>query len=69
MKDRPFELLAPDDRRPERREALAGRELPPVLGSHRAAARSFQPDADLVGAVNNVPLAVGAPLLLTGSRG
>lgn len=68
MKDRPFELLAPDDRRPERREALANRSLPPTLGSHREAARSFQPDADLVDAVN-VALAVGAPLLLTGEPG
>lgn len=68
MNDRPFELLAPDDRRPERREALAARALPPSLGSHRVAARSFQPDADLVDAVN-VALAVGAPLLLTGEPG
>jgi MoxR-like ATPase len=68
MNDRPFELLAPDDRRPERREALANRALPPTLGSHKEAARSFQPDADLVDAVN-VALAVGAPLLLTGEPG
>ncbi len=68
MNDRPFELLAPDDRRPERRDAVARRALPPSLGSHREAARSFQPDADLVDAVN-VALAVGAPLLLTGEPG
>lgn len=68
MNDGLFELLAPDDRRPERREAVARRELPPSLGSHREAARCFQPDADLVDAVN-VALAVGAPLLLTGEPG
>jgi len=68
MIDRPFELLAPDDRRPERREAVARRELPPTLGSHREAARFFQPDGDLVDAVN-AALAVGAPLLLTGEAG
>jgi MoxR-like ATPase len=68
MTDRLFELLAPDDRRPERREALARRPLPPSLGSHREAARFFQPDADLVDAVN-AALAVGAPLLLTGEPG
>jgi MoxR-like ATPase len=68
MNDQTFELLAPDDRRPERREALARRSLPPSLGSHREAARFFQPDADLVDAVN-VALAVGAPLLLTGEPG
>jgi MoxR-like ATPase len=66
--DHPFELLAPDDRTPERREALGRRALPPSLGSHREAARSFQPDPDLVDAVN-VALAVGAPLLLTGEPG
>jgi len=68
MSDRRFELLAPDDRRPERRAALASRELPPSLGSHKEAAQFFQPDADLVDAVN-VALAVGAPLLLTGEPG
>jgi MoxR-like ATPase len=65
---RPFELLAPDDRGPARREALARRALPATLGSHREAARHYQPDADLVDAVN-VALAVGAPLLLTGEPG
>jgi MoxR-like ATPase len=68
MNDRPFELLSPDDRRPERLEALARREIPVSLGSHREAAAFFQPDADLVDAVN-VALAVGAPLLLTGEPG
>lgn len=68
MNEHPFELLAPDDRRPERRDAVARRRLPPSLGSHREAARSFQPDAALVDAVN-VALAVGAPLLLTGEPG
>lgn len=68
MTDSPFELLAPDDRTPERRDLLRRRTLPPSLGSHREAARSFQPDPDLVDAVN-VALAVGAPLLLTGEPG
>jgi MoxR-like ATPase len=64
----PFDLLAPDRHGPERRELLGGRALPPTLGSHEAAARFFQPDPDLVDAVN-VSLAVGAPLLLTGEPG
>src|SRR6185369_2597106 len=68
MTDSPFELLVPSDRRPERREALARRTIPPSLGSHREAAQFFQPDDDLVDAVN-VALAVGAPLLLTGEPG
>ncbi|HEX4966461.1 MAG TPA: MoxR family ATPase [Thermoanaerobaculia bacterium] len=68
MNDQPFELLSPDDRDPQRREALARREMPASLGSHREAARLFQPDADLVDAVN-VALSVGAPLLLTGEPG
>ena len=63
-----FELLAPDDRSPARRESLAQRVLPETLGSHRNAARHYQPDADLVDAIN-VALAVGAPLLLTGEPG
>ena len=66
--DNTFELLAPDERHPERRTALAQRTLPETLGSHRSAARHYQPDADLVDAVN-VALAVGAPLLLTGEPG
>ena len=66
---RRFELLVPDEHSPERsREALAQRILPPTLGSHREAARHYQPDPDLVDAVN-VALAVGAPLLLTGEPG
>ncbi|MCP4655441.1 MAG: MoxR family ATPase [bacterium] len=63
-----FELLEPDARTPARRKALAERRLPETLGSHRKAARHYQPDADLVDAVN-VALAVGAPLLLTGEAG
>jgi MoxR-like ATPase len=63
-----FELLVPDDRNPARRDALAARSLPETVGSHRAAARHYQPDAGLVDAVN-VALAVGAPLLLTGEPG
>lgn len=68
MNDNPFELLSPDDRDPKRREALAQRVIPASLGSHKEAAQHFQPDADLVDAVN-VALAVGAPLLLTGEPG
>lgn len=64
----PFELLIPDQRGPERRDALAERTLPATLGNHREAARHYQPDADLVDAIN-VALAVGAPLLLTGEPG
>lgn len=66
---RRFELLVPGEHSPERRrEALAQRILPPSLGSHREAAHHYQPDPDLVDAVN-VSLAVGAPLLLTGEPG
>jgi len=64
----PFALLDPDDRSPARRDALARRELPAALYSLRVAAAQFQPDPDLVDAVN-VALAVGAPLLLTGEPG
>lgn len=69
MADTPlFDLLVPDDRRTERRQALADRRLPPTLGDHQRAAEHYQPDPDLVDAVN-VALAVGAPLLLTGEPG
>lgn len=68
MNDQLFDLLAPDDRGSHRRDALAARRLPAALGSHREAARHYQPDADLVDAVN-VALAVGAPLLVTGEPG
>ncbi|HNG87318.1 MoxR family ATPase, partial [Accumulibacter sp.] len=64
----PFELLVPDERSDDRRRLLAARKLPAALHSLRAAAPCFQPDADLVDAVN-VALAVGAPLLLTGEPG
>ncbi|MBM3224345.1 MAG: MoxR family ATPase [Candidatus Tectomicrobia bacterium] len=64
----PFELLQPDRHGPERQEALTRRTVPETLGNHRQAARLYQPDADLVDAVN-VALAVGAPLLLTGEPG
>ena len=63
-----FELLEPDDRRSQRRDALYSRVLPPGLGNHRNAAQNSQPDDDLVDAIN-VSLAVGAPLLLTGEPG
>ncbi len=63
-----FELLTPDDRNPTRQQALAQRTLPQTLGSHQEAAKHYQPDPDLVDAVN-VALAVGAPLLLTGEPG
>ena len=63
-----FELLDPKDRRSQRRDALASRKLPPGLGNHKLAACHYQPDEDLVDAIN-VALAVGAPLLLTGEPG
>ncbi len=63
-----FELLSPDERLVERRQELAARRIPRALGDHLEAARHYQPDADLVDAVN-VALAVGAPLLLTGEPG
>ena len=64
----PFELLNPDDRNPKRRQQLAERNWPETLGSHRQAARHYQPAPDLVDTIN-VALAVGAPLLLTGEPG
>ena len=64
----PFELLDPADRNPTRRQQLAQRHWPETLGSHRQAARHYQPDPDLVDTIN-VALAVGAPLLLTGEPG
>jgi MoxR-like ATPase len=64
----PFELLNPADRNPARRQQLAERQWPETLGSHREAARHYQPDPDLVDTIN-VALAVGAPLLLTGEPG
>ena len=64
----PFDLLAPDDRGPARREALTSRRLPATLSNHRQAAQHYRPDAALVDAIN-VALAVGAPLLLTGEPG
>ena len=63
-----FELLNPGDRNDARRDALHQRKLPETLGSHSQAAQHYQPDPDLVDAVN-VALAVGAPLLLTGEPG
>ncbi len=63
-----FDLLSPDDRTPERRQALAARTLPPTLGSLEEAAPLYRPAAGLVDAVN-VALAAGAPLLLTGEPG
>ncbi len=63
-----FELLNPGDRSDARRDALHQRELPEALGNHSQAAQHYQPDPDLVDAVN-VALAVGAPLLLTGEPG
>ena len=64
-----FNLLAPNKNQPQKqRQALAERSLPKTLGSHEQAAQHYQPDDDLVDAVN-VALAVGAPLLLTGEPG
>ena len=55
-------------RREQRRDALACRKLPEGVGNHAEAARHYQPDPELVDAIN-VSLAVGAPLLLTGEPG
>jgi MoxR-like ATPase len=63
-----FDLLAPDDRHPDRRQALAARPLPRTLGSLKEAAPLYRPAPALVDAVN-VALAAGAPLLLTGDPG
>lgn len=43
-------------------------ELPKTLGNHREAAKFYQPDDDLVGALN-AAITVGAPLLVTGEPG
>ncbi len=52
----------------DRHHAFAARSVPVNLGSHRSAARFFQPSPELVTAIN-VALKVGAPLLLTGEPG
>ena len=54
--------------RADRLDALASREIPPSLGSHKKAAEDYRPSQDLAAAVN-VALAVGAPLLITGEPG
>lgn len=68
MSPSPFTLLDPTTPGADRAALLAARTLPPGLGSHREAARHYQPSAELVDAVN-VSLALGAPLLLTGEPG
>ena len=68
MNDYNFKLLNPNDRTPQRRDALAQRSLPETLSSHREAAKHYQADDELIDAIN-VALAVGAPLLLTGEPG
>jgi MoxR-like ATPase len=49
-------------------QRLQNRQLPKTLRDFKAAAEQFQPDPDLVVAIN-MALAVGAPLLLTGEPG
>jgi MoxR-like ATPase len=63
-----FGLLNPTDRNPARRQALAEQSLSDTFYSLKASASSYQPDDDLVEAIN-VALAVRAPLLLTGEPG
>lgn len=57
---------APGD--PAQKTRFETQELPKTLGNHREAAKLYQPDDDLVGALN-AALAVGAPLLVTGEPG
>lgn len=64
----PFDLLDPTRPPSDGAERLASRTLPRTLGNLAAAAEFYQPDPDLVDAVN-VALAIGAPLLLTGEPG
>src|SRR5262245_41851580 len=63
-----FHIIDPAQPRGTGRESFEAQKVPRALGSHREAARFFQPEADLVLAVN-AALAVGAPLLLTGEPG
>jgi MoxR-like ATPase len=64
----PFHIIDPGRPDGAGRERFERQDVPRALGSHREAARFFQPDPDLVLAVN-AALAVGAPLLLTGEPG
>lgn len=57
---------APRD--PNQKTRFETQELPKTLGNHREAAKFYQPDDDLVAAVN-AALVVGAPLLVTGEPG
>jgi MoxR-like ATPase len=55
-------------RDPTQKARFETQELPKTLGNHREAAKFYQPDDDLVTAVN-AALVVGAPLLVTGEPG
>lgn len=61
-------MLLDPARAPGSAEALARRIMPIGLGRHEEVASLYEPDPQLVGAVN-AALAVGAPLLLTGEPG
>jgi len=50
------------------RKQLDARQLPQALNDHQAGASTYQPDDDLLIAINSA-LVVGAPLLLTGEPG
>jgi len=63
-----FHILDPAKRDPSQKTAFETQPIPPSIGSHKVAAQYFQPDKDLVVAVN-AALAIGAPLLITGEPG
>lgn len=52
----------------DQKARFEAQEIPKTLGNHHEAAKFYQPDDDLVGALN-AALAVGAPLLVTGEPG
>ena len=64
----PFDILDPTLPAGKGRAAFETQEVPESLGSHREAARHYQPEPALVLAAN-AALAVGAPLLVTGEPG
>jgi MoxR-like ATPase len=63
-----FRILDPKRRDPSQRDAFDAQEIPAAFGSHKVAAKHFQPHEELVIAIN-AALAIGAPLLLTGEPG
>ncbi len=63
-----FDLIDPEIPPGERGAAFEAQQVPETLGSHREAAKHYQPDRALVIAAN-AALAVGAPLLIAGEPG